>query len=297
MMMDRFAYYHPLVNFLYFALVIGFSMILNHPLAQAISIFSACAYAVQTQGRQAVAFCLKWCLPIMLMTAFMNPAFSHEGVTILLYFPTGNPLTLESILYGLSAGVMIATVMLWFLNFNRVITSDKFIYLFGRIIPAMSLVLSMTLRFIPKFKAQMDAVVDAQKSIGRDVSEGSLWHRTKIAVTVLSIMVTWALENAIETADSMKSRGYGLKGRTAFSIYRFDDRDKMALLYLGFCGFYLLSGSVVSAFGFRYFPSIRYIGLNTVTLSFQFVYLILCLMPVVLNWAEERKWKAIHSKM
>ena len=295
--MDRFAYYHPLVNFLYFALVIGFSMMLNHPLAQAISIFSACAYAVQTQGRQAVAFCLKWCLPIMLMTAFMNPAFSHEGVTILLYFPTGNPLTLESILYGLSAGVMIATVMLWFLNFNRVITSDKFIYLFGRIIPAMSLVLSMTLRFIPKFKSQMQLTMDAQKSIGRDVSEGSLWHRTKIAVTVLSIMVTWALENAIETADSMKSRGYGLKGRTAFSIYRFDDRDKMALLYLGFCGFYLLSGSMVSAFGFRYFPSIRYIGLNPVTLSFQFVYLILCLMPVVLNWAEERKWKAIHSKM
>ena len=297
MMMDRFVYYHPLVNFLYFALVIGFSMMLNHPLAQAISIFSACAYAVQTQGRQAVAFCLKWCLPIMLMTAFVNPAFSHEGITILLYFPTGNPLTLESILYGLSSGVMIATVMLWFLNFNRVITSDKFIYLFGRIIPAMSLVLSMTLRFVPKFKAQMDLTVDAQKSIGRDVSEGSLWHRTKIAVTVLSIMVTWALENAIETADSMKSRGYGQKGRTAFSIYWFDDWDKMALLYLGFCGFYLLSGSMVSAFGFRYFPSIRYIGLNPVTLSFQFVYLILCLMPVVLNWAEERKWKAIHSKM
>ena len=262
-----------------------------------ISLACAVIYAVQTEGKSAVLFTLRWCLPIMLLTAFINPAFSHEGITILLYFPTGNPLTLESILYGLSSGMMIATVMLWFLNFNRVITSDKFIYLFGRIIPAMSLVLSMTLRFIPKFKAQLASVVDAQKSIGRDISEGSLWHRTKIAITVLSIMVTWALENAIETADSMKSRGYGLKGRTAFSIYRFDDRDKMALLYLGFCGFYLLAGSMVSAFGFRYFPSIRYIGLNTATLSFQFAYLILCLMPVVLNRAEERKWKAIHSKM
>ena len=296
-MQDRFSKYHPLVNFLYFTLVIGFSMALNHPLAQGISLVCAAAYAVQAEGKKAVLFTLKWCLPIMLLTAFMNPAFSHEGITILLYFPTGNPLTLESILYGLSAGVMIATVMLWFLNFNRVITSDKFIYLFGRIIPAMSLVLSMTLRFIPKFKAQMDSVVDAQRSIGRDISEGSLWHRTKIAITMLSIMVTWALENAIETADSMKSRGYGLKGRTAFSIYRFDDRDKMALIYLSFCGFHLLSGVIVSAFGFRYFPSIRYIDLNAITLSFQFVYLILCLMPVVLNWAEERKWKAIHSKM
>ena len=116
-------------------------------------------------------------------------------------------------------------------------------------------------------------------------------------MTVFSIMVTWSLENAIETADSMKSRGYGLKGRTAFSIYRFEDRDKGVLAFLTFCGFYLLAGILAKAFGFRYFPSIRYVGLNAVTLSFQFVYLSLCIMPVVLNWAEERKWKAIHSKM
>ena len=296
-MKDRFGSYHPLVNFLYFALVLGFAMALNHPLSQGISLVCAVTYGVQTEGKKAVLFTLRWCLPVMALTAFMNPAFSHDGITILTYLPTGNPLTLESILYGLSAGVMLATVMLWFLNFNRVITSDKFIYLFGRVIPAMSLVLSMTLRFIPKFKAQMDLTVDAQKSIGRDISEGSLWHRTKIAITVLSIMVTWALENAIETADSMKSRGYGLPGRTAFSIYRFDDRDKMALVFLGFCGFYLLTGSMVSAFGFRYFPSIRYVNLNAATLSFQVVYLILCIMPVVLNRAEEQKWKAIHSNM
>jgi len=295
--MDVFISFHPLVNFLYFSLVISFSMALNHPLAQLLSFACAYLYAVQAEGRKAVLFSLKFCLPIVLITAFFNPAFSHEGVTILMYFPTGNPLTLESILYGLSAGAMLATVMLWFLNFNRVITSDKFIYLFGKIIPAMSLVLSMTLRFVPKFKAQMDTVIDAQKSIDRDISTGSLWQRTKTAITVLSIMVTWALENAIETADSMKSRGYGLKGRSAFSIYRFDDRDKTAIAYLGFSGFYLLAGVMVSAFGFRYFPSIRYVSLNAVTLSFQLVYFGMCIMPVVLNAAEERKWKAIHSRM
>ena len=179
---------YPLVNFLYFTLVIGFSMALNHPLAQGISVICAIVYAVQTEGKKAVLFTLKWCLPMVLLTAFINPAFSHEGRTILLYFPNGNPLTLESILYGISSGVLIATVMLWFLNFNRVITSDKFIYLFGRIIPAMSLVLSMTLRFVPKFKAQLQMVTDAQKSIGRDILEGSIWRRTKIAITVLSIM-------------------------------------------------------------------------------------------------------------
>lgn len=296
-MADCFKKYHPLVNFLYFTLVLAFSMVLTHPIAQGISLICALCYAVQCEGKKATLFSMKFCLPMLLLTAFINPAFSHEGVTILLYFPTGNPLTLESILYGFSAGAMLVTVLMWFRSFNRVITSDKFIYLFGRIIPAMSLILSMTLRFVPKFKAQMDSVVEAQCSIGRDVSTGSLWQRTKTVITILSIMITWALENAIETADSMKSRGYGLKGRSAFSIYRFDDRDKIAIVWLCFCGMYLISGTITSAFGFRYFPSIRYASLNMVTLSFHLVYLMLCATPIFLNDLEDRKWKAIVSTM
>ena len=296
-MSDVFQSYHPLNNFLFFTLMIGFSMMLNHPLAQMISLFSALFYAIHCEGRKAVLFSLKICLPMVLLTAFINPAFSHEGVTRLLYFPTGNPLTLESILYGFSAGLMLATVLLWFVNFNRVITSDKFVYLFGRIIPALSLVLSMTLRFIPKFKAQMKTVIDAQRCIGRDIHSGSLWSRMKTAITILSILITWALENAIETADSMKSRGYGLKGRTAFSIYRFDERDQAMMSWFLFCGFYLICGNLALAFAFRYFPSIRWAEQNPISFSFYVLYLLLAMTPTILNQLEERKWNAIHSKM
>ena len=296
-MKDRFAQYHPLVNFLYFTLVLVFSMVLRHPLAQGVSLLCACVYAVQAEGQRAVLFCLKWCLPVFLLTALFNPAFSHEGVTILLYLPTGNPLTLESILYGVSAGVLLVTVMVWFMNSSRVITSDKFIYLFGRVIPALSLVLSMTLRFIPKFKSQLAAVVEAQRSIGRDISQGSLLRRMKLAVSVLSIMITWALENAMDTADSMKGRGYGLPGRTAFSIYRLDDRDKSALAFLLLCAFCLVMGTAASAFSCRYYPGIRAGARTPLALSFQLVYAALCAMPILLNAFEERKWKSIHSKM
>ena len=296
-MKDRFAQYHPLVNFLYFTLVLVFSMVLRHPLAQGVSLLCACIYAVQAEGQRAVLFCLKWCLPVFLLTALFNPAFSHEGVTILLYLPTGNPLTLESILYGVSAGVLLVTVMVWFMNSSRVITSDKFIYLFGRVIPALSLVLSMTLRFIPKFKSQLAAVVEAQRSIGRDISQGSLLRRMKLAVSVLSIMITWALENAMDTADSMKGRGYGLPGRTAFSIYRLDDRDKSALAFLLLCAFCLVMGTAASAFSFRYYPGIRAGARTPLALSFQLVYAALCAMPILLNAFEERKLKSIHSKM
>ena len=296
-MRDSFAEFHPFNNFLYFVLVIVFSLVLSHPLAQGIALACAMVYVVSIDGEKSVLFLLKYCLPMVLLTAFINPAFNHEGVTVLLYFSNGNPLTLESVLYGLSAGASLVTLLLWFASFNRVMTSDKFIYLFGKVIPALSLVLSMSLRFVPKFKAQMETVTEAQRSIGRDVSSGSLMQRTRTAILIFSIMVTWALENAIETADSMKSRGYGLKGRTAFSIYRFDERDKYTLIWLAFCGLFLLAGILLSAFGFRYFPSIRYAALDITTIPFYCVFFALCITPVILNFTEERKWKTLVSKM
>ena len=296
-MRDSFSDYHPFINLIYFLAVISFSLVLTHPLAQGISLVCAVVYAVSISGKKSVIFLLKYCLPMVLLTAFINPAFNHEGATILLYFPNGNPLTLESILYGFSSGVMIITILMWFSSFNRVMTTDKFIYLFGKVIPALSLILSMSLRFVPKFKSQMQTVTEAQRSIGRDVSEGSLLQRTKTAIHIFSIMITWSLENAIETADSMKSRGYGLRGRTAFSIYRFDERDKYTLIWFSFCGLFLIAGTLLNAFGFRYFPDIRYAAFDMTTIPFYCVYSALCITPVILNYKEEKKWKISVSEM
>ena len=282
MIRDSFADYHPFVNLIYFTLVIGYSLVLTHPLAQGIALICAIIYVISVSGRKSLRFLWQYCLPMILITAFINPAFNHEGVTILLYFPNGNPLTLESILYGFLSGAMLVTLLLWFSSFHRIMTTDKFIYLFGKVVPVLSLVLSMSLRFVPKFKAQMEIVTEAQRSIGRDVSIGSIWSRTKTAITIFSIMITWALENAIETADSMKSRGYGLKGRTAFSIYRLDERDKYVIIWFGFCGLFLLSGTILKAFGFRYFPSIRYAAVDRSTILFYIVFFALCITPVAL---------------
>lgn len=294
---DAFSSYHPLVNFLYFALVIMFAMFFSNPIAQIISLASALSYAAQLTGRRALGRSLLFVLPIMIVAAIVNPAFNHQGATTLAYLPTGNPLTLESILYGLYAALLLASVIVWFQCYTEVMTSDKFIYLFGRIIPALSLVLSMTLRFVPKFKAQMQAVTEAQRCVGRDVSVGSVWQRMKTAVTILSILVTWALENAIETADSMKSRGYGLPGRTAFSIYRFDSRDRMAMLWLGFCGFFICSGWMAGGFYWRYYPTVKGGPVTPLTVLFFLGYLALCLTPVVLDRWEDRAWKQLARNM
>lgn len=296
-MKDAFSNYHPFVNFLYFTLVFAFSMVFMHPVCLLISIISAFTYSIILKGKKAIKFNFVFLVPSMLAAALINPAFNHEGATILTYLHTGNPLTLESIAYGIAASCMLATIICWFSCFNEVVSSDKFVYLFGRIIPAMSLILSMSLRFVPKFKSQIKVVSDAQRCIGRDVSNGGILQRARHGITILSIMITWALENAIETSDSMRSRGYGLSGRTAFSIYEFEKRDKVTLIAIGVLGGYILLGGVLGAFKWRYFPTMKGIGLNIFTISLWISYGVFCLVPVIVNVEEERKWKATQLKI
>lgn len=75
-----------------------------------------------------------------------------------------NPVTLEAILYGAGVSVMLIGIMFWCKCYNQVMTSDKFVYLFGKAIPKLSLVLSMALRFIPVFKSQMKKISQVQKT-------------------------------------------------------------------------------------------------------------------------------------
>ena len=293
---DTFSSCHPTVNFLYFALVLLFTMFFTHPVCLGIALVSAVAYHLYLNGRRALRFSLGVLLPMMLLAAVVNPAFSHEGVTILTYLPSGNPLTLESILYGLAAAMLLAAVIAWFGCYTAVMTSDKFVYLFGRVIPALSLVLSMTLRFVPRFVAQLRTVGEAQRCLGRGAGEGGALQRLRNAVRIFSIVVTWALENAIETADSMRSRGYGLPGRTAYSIYRFDERDRLALLWLGFCALATVAAWGTGLFYWRWYPSVKSAAFGPLSAFFFLVYAGLCLTPLIMDVYADLHWKQIHTR-
>ena len=122
---DTFSSCHPLCNFLFFALVLLFTMTLQHPAYLAASLGGAICYRACLRGRAAVL--LLRMVPLSLTAAVINPLFNHRGVTILWYFPSGNPLTLESMLYGLGAAAMLSAVILWFACYTEVMTSDKFV--------------------------------------------------------------------------------------------------------------------------------------------------------------------------
>ncbi|MBU5593296.1 energy-coupling factor transporter transmembrane protein EcfT [Clostridium sp. MSJ-4] len=292
-MTNSFKGFHPIVNFYYFTVVIIFSMFFMHPIFLGISLISSFIYSVSLNGKKAVKFNLLYMFPLLIIMAIMNPAFNHQGVTILFYLKSGNPMTLESILYGIAAAVMFISVILWFSCYNAVMSSDKFIYLWGRVIPGTSLIISMVLRFVPRYKAQIKVISNGQKCIGRDVTNGNIITRAKNGIKILSIMTTWALENAIETADSMKSRGYGLKGRTSFSIFRFDKRDKITFLLMFALTIIILIGSFLGENTIVYYPIIKVKAITAFSVLVYIAYILLCLMPFIIDFKEEIKWKRL----
>lgn len=294
---DTFSTYHPIINFLYFVLVIGFSMFVMHPVFLGISMAGGFLYYIYLKGKKAWRItCLFW-LPVFLISAAINPLFNHRGMTLLFYLKSGNPITLESIFYGLASGVMIVTVIAWFACYQCVMTSDKFIYLFGKLIPAMSLLLSMILRFVPRFSAQIKKISDAQKCIGRDVTNGRMPAKIKHGLKIFSILVTWALENSLETADSMKSRGYGLRGRTNFSIYRFDARDWMMLAGLAIAGCFLALLLATEQIYVFYYPMMGINPGKAMAILGYLVYTGLCFLPFTVDVAEDIKWHYLKSKI
>lgn len=272
-------------------------MFVMHPIFLACSCIGGMAYYLYLKKWKALKTALWMMLPVFLISAVINPLFTHKGVTILAYFRNGNALTLESILYGLASGVMLVSVLNWFSCYQVVMTSDKFIYLFGKVIPAMSLILSMVFRFVPKFQIQIEKISNSQKCIGRDITNGRPLNRAHHGMKIMSVITTWALENSVETADSMKSRGYGLRGRNNFSIYRFDTRDKIMTTIMTAMGLVVIGGIAGKIVSFLYYPMIVINETTPLAIVVYVCYGALCLLPVAVNVVEDIKWHYLRSKI
>lgn len=296
-MRDHFNEFHPIVNFSYFFSVIGFGMFFLHPIYMVISLSAAFAYSVMMSGFKALKFNVLYMIPMMLIVACINPMFNHEGATILFYLKNGNPFTLESVIYGIVSSTMLITIIIWFSCSNQVMSSDKLMYLFGKVIPALSLLFAMVLRFVPLYKRRIQVIIQGQKCIGQDVSTGKITKRIRGGMKVVSIMTTWALESAIETSDSMKARGYGLKNRTAFSNFVFTRRDCVALGIILVCSSVVLGAGMMKIVSVRYFPTIKFSKAEWQHLLGYSAYFLLCYLPIFINAMEEVKWKYFISKI
>ena len=291
---ETFSGFHPIVNLAFFVSVLGMTMFIMHPVYLILSLLCACAYLFYLKGSKGMIRQVGYLLPILLAMAVINPLFNHEGVTILMYLHNDNPITLEAIVYGLASAMMLGASIVWFNCCNEVFTSDKIIYLFGRIIPAMSLLISMTLRFVPRFKNYLQNVLRVQQSLHKPEN---MKERLQQALAAFSATVSWAMEQSIVSADSMKSRGYGTAGRTAYSIYRFEKRDGLALLLLAAMCVGAVVPHMMGVTAWEYYPGLMG-ELAGLPQCFAYIcYGGVCLMPLMIDLREDQKWNSLRSKI
>ncbi len=295
--MKGFKGFHPIVNFIYFLFVISFSMVFIHPVTLSVSLIAGFAYLMILRGKARTVKSLLYMLPIVLLMAALNPLFNHRGTTILAYLPNGNPLTAEAVCYGILSGLMLVSVICFFGCFNEVITEDKIIYLFGRAIPNLSVVFSLILRLVPRLTLQFKSVSAAQKCIGRDMERGGIRDKAESGMSVLSVIVARSLENGIETADSMKARGYGKKRRTSYSTFLLDNRDIYALIVILISAGFVIWGAIYGKLRFVCFPEIKMSESTMDVLLVYLVYFVLCSIPVIIELWEVIKWRHIKSKI
>lgn len=241
---------HPAVPAAYLAFTLGFTMFGMQPVLIALSFLGGFLYGCCVRGVRSSLMGLRWQLPLIVIVALLNPLFSASGSTEL--FRLGErAVYLESLCYGLSMSGLFMASVLWFQAAGRLLSFDRVMALFGNAAPVVALMISMCMRLIPRFVRQGRAILSVQGAAIRALSTGRDAARSGLRAS--SVLMGWAMEDSLETADAMRARGWEAgTSRSTYTRFRFTAADGLALLAIlvagGLCAVLAHAATVQYAF-------------------------------------------------
>lgn len=288
---------HPFTCLCWFLPVLLLGMLLCHPVLSPAALAAGLICQGAVLGGKSCRTTLKFGLPVILLMGGLNLFFNSRGDTVLLYL-NDLPLVLESLIYGLTAGCMAVGMAVWLMLFAKSLGHSGLLDLFGGILPGLTMILTMLLRFLPLYRKRMKSRMDTQLTLGRTTQEGSLTRRFLDGGRLLSSQFSASLEQSITTADSMTARGYGFGKRPSrWPVKTFHIRDgvigAMTLIFTAGVVWAWLAG----ALDCRFFPGV---AVETGALFWLGTgcYLMLLLLPAFWAVGEQmrlrlvtRRWK------
>lgn len=284
----HFENYHPGILLLYFSTVILCTICFQHPVFLILSFVTSflCSAWLGTRKSIVIHLCF---LPIAILFACYYAVGNHFGVTNLRQNMAGNYMTLESFAYGLSIGIRGASFLMWLSCVHNIMTTDKIVYLFGRISPKLSLYIALFSRLVPRMQEKALQTRESQECIGLGISNGILLDRIKHTFRIGLVVFHFTLEHMKDSSDSMKSRGYSLKGRTAFSIFRFDNRDRTLVIGICFLATLIFTGAALEQNTIVYNPAIMIHKVTPCSILFYTAYLVMGILPMILDTIRDIK--------
>ena len=284
----------PIAVMIYYVCVVGIAMFVMHPVIICLSLVGALALFVTLDKKRSVGLHLSFLL-LFAVLAVINPIWYHNGTTVL-FVVNDSPVTLEALLYGVFAAVMIVSVLYRFRTFTMIMSADKLMRVFGILSPKAALILSMALRYVPLMRRQTQKIRSTQKALG--IYRGdNIADTLKGELRIFSIMATWSLENGIITADSMDARGYGTHRRTNFSAYRFTASDAAFTVICAVLAAVVITAAAMGELDYGFYPAMSGISLSAPAIAAYAAYGVLSVLPAVLEWKEALRWKYLRSKI
>ncbi len=273
---------HPLTNLAYLLGMLLVPALTMHPILIGISFVIALCYSIWLKGVSVVKFALFCGLPILFFSVIVLPLFHHNGVTPLFYV-NGQAITLEAVWYGICMTGTLVSVLLLFQIWNVMIDSEKLLYLFQFLFPAVGLLLSMVFRMLPMLRRRYKEIMDAQRGLGRIEDQMSFLNKIRMTEKAFSTLISWSMEHSMETAISMEARGYGSGRRSSFQLFRLKKSDwKWIIFFLvGFTGIGV--GISKGIYSYSYYPAMEGTDIRQYILWYS-VYFILGIAPMVVDW-------------
>ncbi|WP_053367527.1 energy-coupling factor transporter transmembrane component T [Bacillus sp. FJAT-27245] len=242
---------HPLTAFGYYAGALAMLLMFQHPVFLfAGFILLLLVNFVQDRCRNLRRW-LFFILTSGLLLFAVNPLFNERGRHILFEWGS-HRITLEAVILGGMASLSVMGIIALFVSYNEIMALNKLLFLFSKTMPQFAVLLMLTLRFIPLMRVRLGEIAAVQASKGITVASGTVRERAKNGMLYIQALLVFSLEEAIQTADSMKARGYGTGRRSAYHYFRFRRQD-----WLSFC-------VLVSAFCFAVYGRIKGWGMLAV---------------------------------
>lgn len=249
-----FSMSHPAVPALYMALTLGLTMFSMQPVLIALSLAGGLAYGFAIRGAARTLNALRWQLPVILIITLVNPLFSASGSTEL--FRIGmRAVYLESMVYGLCMGGLFVASVLWFEAAASMLEYDKVLALLGNAAPVVALMISMCMRLIPQFLRRGRTVLAVQDAI--DVPGRAPADPVRTRLRASSVLMGWGMEDSLERADAMRSRGWGAAARrTTYARYRLGRGDVAALAGLALFGAAAVAVAWAATTQYSFYPQL-----------------------------------------
>lgn len=282
---------HPAVNFLYFLIAAGTAMLFAHPVYLGIGAAVALGWLGLLRGRRGLASALRLAIPLSLLVVVLSPLANARGRDILFRL-FGRPITLQAVQAAMLSAAMLFLVILWFSLYAAVMTSDRFLALFGRVAPSASLLVSMTLRLIPAMQERLTMIRQARRGLLGEPEPGrALRDRVREGLHAMTTLMTWSMEGSIATADAMKARGYGAGRRTTFSLSRFGRIDARVLTVLIVLFAVVTVAHFAGGTGFPLYPKAAPIRVDLPALAAYVSYAALLSVPLWMEIEEKVLWR------